>query len=109
MADHAWHVFGPWATYNEDDLSDAGTIQDEGTELAANALELESPLIHPGPSDAKEVAELLKGSVNIDRFSAFANVRTGEVTVQWRSVLVSVNGLHAVSDFLYLAHGAFSR
>ena len=102
-------MFGPWATNNEDDLSDAGTIVDQGPELASNALEIETPLINPAPTDAKEVAELLKGSVNLDRFSAFANARTGEVTVQWMSVLVSANGLHAVSDFLYLVRGAFPR
>ena len=82
-------LFGFAGVYSDPDLSSAETLLGEGMRGLEVDEGRDDALIRHNPINAQEVVTLLKVALNLDRFSAAANSRTGEVTAQWRSVFIS--------------------
>ena len=76
-----------FAWLNPDSESEVSSAETVLAEIPPDAPrdDLAAALLTPSAEDCTDVANLLKVGLNLDRFSASANKRTGEVTVQWEN------------------------
>ena len=68
-----------------DDLSDCGTVLDEGIRNDGEEPGFLDRVFRATPGESEGVIGLLRDSVDPSRFSTFTSLQNGVVTVQWEN------------------------